>query len=213
MAIRRWIVRAMLIAILVFFGLTVWIVIQMATAINARAAEPMPPAITKGCPNGIVLFANAWTRESICSASSELCEEYDSLVIAAAGRDSKNASDVEAYTADDVSRTIGDDIIRVVNVRSSVNASVTAQVLNPATLELVKDLGSFALVNGIAEIPIMPAHRLMIIQTIWPAWFSSPTVSGAKRRLLLLPSEWMNNRGGRYCTKQVNGVFVKMNRQ
>jgi hypothetical protein len=177
---------------------------------HVPVATPAPRTVTttRGCPNGIILYANIWSREAIASVSEDLAAGADALITIASKRDSKNASIREAYSVDDVSRTLGDEIIAKVGVRAPVDSSITAQVIDPTSLRVVEDLGSFKFVEGIAAIPLTPDQRKMIIQTIWPAWVVSPTKSGGKARLWLLPEEWMNGRGnGRFCSKQENGIF------
>lgn len=178
-------------------------------AAPVAAAPPPTPSVTRGCPKGIVLFANAWTMESM---PDDLRKQAEALISAATLRDSQNASNPEAYKPDALSRTMGDELILVVKVRAPVGVSIRAQLLDPVTTQVVEDLGEFRLTDGIAKIYLKPEQRLKIVQTIWPAWFDSPTVSGGERRLWLFPNEWMNKTGGRYCTKQVNGAYRQMNK-
>lgn len=135
------------------------------------------------------------------------------MVTLATGRDSKNASDAKAYKPDAFSRTLGDEVINVVRVRAPVGVDIHARLLNPATLEVVEDLGNVPLVDGIAKIYLTDTQRANIVETIWPAWFSSPTVSGGERRLWFFPHEWeKKTESGRFCTKQQNGFYKKANR-
>ncbi len=170
------------------------------------------PVVTATCPKGIVVFANAWTMEAICKASPELCVKVKAAIAAAAGRDSENASNINAYKADDVSGSLGDEIIRAVGVRAPVGVDITAQLLDPVTLKQVDDLGSFRLIDGIASIHLKEIPRDTIVQTIWPNFFSSPTMSGGARRIWVLPGSWEKKGGGRWCTLQINAVYEKENR-
>ncbi|MBI4088695.1 hypothetical protein HY415_01215 [Candidatus Kaiserbacteria bacterium] len=173
--------------------------------------EPAAPVLstTKGCPNGIALYANAWEYEKI---PDDLQGKVDALVVAAASRDSENASNAVAYQTAALSRTLTDELIRVVGVRAPVKARVSAHLRDPQTLKIVGELGTFEFVDGIARIPLDVEHRLQIVETIWQAWFSSPSVSSAERRLWLFPNEWVKSSGGRWCTKQESGVFKVANK-
>ncbi|MGD0328246.1 MAG: hypothetical protein ABSB00_00855 [Minisyncoccia bacterium] len=173
---------------------------------------PTPAMPTSGCPKGRVLFANAWTMESIYYASEKLGKRVETLIVRAAARDSKNASDPSAYKADDVSGSLGDEIIRVVNVRAPLNADIGVQLLDPTTLAVIEDLGNFRLVDGIATIPLSEIQLTRVEQIIWPSWFSSPTMSGGSRRILVFPEAWEKENGGRWCTRQVNAAYWERNR-
>ncbi len=168
---------------------------------------PTAPVVTTVCPKGIALFANVWTRERIYATSEDLGKRVDAQIFAASGRDSENASNPKAYQTDALSRTLGDEIIRVVNVRAPVGVSITVQLLDEK-LNTVEDLGTFELKDGIARIPLSEAQRGMIVQTIFPAWFNSPVVSAAARRLLFFPYEWKKPGGGLWCTMQEHGTYM-----
>lgn len=188
-------------------------VAQVGVLPPARVGTPGPIVTTPGCPKGIVLFANAWTMDSM---SEDLRQKVLAQIAAATNRDSMNASNVSAYRANDVSggnpgqplsSNVGDELIRVVNVRAPVGITITAQLLDPVSLAVTKDLGEFRLIDGIAKIYLEPDQRKQVVQTIWPAWFNSPTVSGGERRILVLPESWLNKTGGRYCTAQENATY------
>ena len=137
----------------------------------------------------------------------------EELVATATKRDTRNAGNAEGYKGDAFSRTLGDEVIRRVGVRAPINAEVKANLLDPTTLKSVRDLGTFRFVNGIATISLTDDERANIVQTIWPAWFSSPTVSGGERRLWLFPNEWLGKPDGeKWCTKQLNGFFKEENK-
>jgi len=186
-------------------------------------AKKLVPAPTAVCPKGIILFANAWTMDSIYAASNDLGKRVDALIAAATKRDSENASNVKAYMANDVSggnigdgvsENIGDEIIRVVNVRAPLGIDIQVNLLDPVTTKVVEDLGRVSLVDGIAKIYLTEAQRAYIVETIWPAWFSSPTVSGGERRIWVPPGAW-KKKGGQnwhWCTLQKNAAYWKVNR-
>ncbi|HQT82620.1 MAG TPA: hypothetical protein PLW99_00530 [Candidatus Paceibacterota bacterium] len=186
-------------------------------------AKQLVPTPTAVCPKGIVLFANAWTMDSIYAASNDLGKRVDALITAANDRNSENASDVKAYAANDVSggnvgnggpENIGDEIIHTVNTRAPLGIAIQVNLLDPVTLEVVEDLGMVPLVDGIAKIYLTEAQLVYIVETIWPAWFSSPTVSGGERRILVLPGAW-KKKGGRnwhWCSLQENAAFWIKNR-
>lgn len=184
----------------------------------------LKPVATATCPKGIVLFANAWTMDSIHLASNDLGKRVDALIAAATKRDSENASNIKAYMANDVSggnigdgvsENIGDEIIRVVNVRAPLGIAIQVNLLDPVTTKVVEDLGKVPLVDGIAKIfPTEGQRDTNIVEMIWPAWFSSPTVSGGERRIRVPPSAW-NKKGGQnwhWCTLQANAAYWIANR-
>ncbi len=189
--------------------LNVAIPVTSSSTVTTVATTVPSTSPVAGCPKGIALIVNAWTMESL---PSELRKRAEELIAAAAKRDSKNASNAEAYKPDALSRTLGDDLIRVVNVRAPVGADIKAQLLDPKTLEVVEDLGVFRLIDGIVIIPLSKEQRTKIVQTIWPAWFSSPTVSGALRRLWFFPKEWEKKEGGKWCTMNEHGIYKKENK-
>ena len=186
-------------------------------------AKQLIPTPTAVCPKGIVLFANGWTMDAIYAASNDLGKRVDALIAAATKRDSENASNVKAYAANDVSggnigdgvsENIGDEIIRVVNVRAPLGIDIQVNLLDPVTTKVVEDLGKVPLVDGVAKIYLTEAQRAYIVETIWPAWFSSPTVSGGERRIWVLPGAW-NKKGGKnwhWCTLEENAAYWIVNR-
>ena len=178
-------------------------------------SRPTPKAVvaTGACPKGAALIVQAWTMESIYAASPGLGKRAEEQVTAAIGRDSENASNRKAYMTDALSRTLGNELVRVVNVRAPVSADIAVTLLDPVTLAVVEDLGNYRLVDGMVSVPLTDAQKEKIVQTIWPGWFSSPTVSGGARRLWLFPDEWWGKPGGlRWCTKDVHGVYKKDNK-
>lgn len=192
-------------------------------SLTAPPVKQLAPTPTAVCPKGIILFANAWTMDSIYRASNDLGQRVDALIAAAAKRDSENASNVKAYAANDVSggnigdgvsENIGDEIIRVVNVRAPLGIAIQVNLLDPVTTKVVENLGMVPLVDGIAKIYLTETQRAYIVETIWPAWFSSPTVSGAARRIWVLPGAW-DKKGGKnwhWCTLQENAAYWQANK-
>jgi len=185
--------------------------------------KQLVPTPTAVCPKGIILFANGWTMDAIYRSSNDLGNRVDALIAAATKRDSENASNVKAYAANDVSggnigdgvsENIGDEIIRVVNVRAPLGIAIQVNLLDPVTTKVVEDLGQVPLVDGIAKIYLTEAQRSYIVETKWPAWFSSPTVSGGERRIWVLPGAW-DKKGGRnwhWCTLQENAAYWVANK-
>lgn len=166
------------------------------------------------CPKGIALNVDAWEWERIATKSPDLARRVDEQIIAATRTDSEGASNLKAYQGDKLSRTLGDELIEKINVRAPLNGvSITAQTLDNR-MNIVEDLGSFEFKDGIAKIPLTEAQRGKIIQTIFPAWVSSPVVSAEARRLLFFPDEWMKSRkdgtkprGGYWCRMHKHTVY------
>jgi hypothetical protein len=174
-----------------------------------RVTARSKPAVTGACPKGIVLFANAWELSSL---PDDLRKRAEDFIVAATNRDSENASNATAYKPSDVSRSLGDELISRIKVRAPITADIRVHLLDPQTLNIVEDLGAAQLVDGIAKIPLADEQRANIVETIWPAYFSSPTVSGGERRLWFFPNEWVKPFGGRWCTMQEHGVYDKRNK-
>lgn len=194
------------------------LVIGLVPSPAMAPAPPSPPGVSAACPKGFAVYANAWTMDAM---PDYLRQKVQEAIERAAARDSKGASDINAYRANDVSggnpvassaENIGDELIRVVNVRAPLNVDITAQILNPTDLSVTANLGTFRLTDGIARIPLAADQRLMVVQIIWPQWFVSPTVSGGLRRDLILPIAWVKANGGRWCTLQANAAFWERNR-
>jgi hypothetical protein len=165
--------------------------------------------VSAACPRGFIVFANAWEKNRF---PADLLERVEKLIAAATHRDSQNASNAAAYKPDDFSRTLGDETIERVKVRSPVQASLRARLLDPQTLRVVEDLGLVSFTDGIAPIYLTSGQRDYILETVWPGYFSSPTVSGGERRLWIFPGEWERLLGGRWCTMQEHGIYDKVNK-
>lgn len=180
-----------------------------------RVVTATPAPVPTGfCPKGIALNVDAWVLERIAAKAPDLYKRVEEQMVAATRTDSEGASNPNAYRGDKFSRTLGDEVTERVNVRAPLNGvSITAQLLDEK-LNIVEDLGGFEFKDGIAKIPLTEAQRGKIIQTIFPAWVSSPVVSAEARRLLFFPDEWTNvrkdgkkPRGGYWCTKHEHTAY------
>ncbi|MDO8575701.1 MAG: hypothetical protein Q7R90_00095 [bacterium] len=177
------------------------------------------PVPTSFCPKGIALDVDSWVLERIAAKSPDLYKRVEEQMVAAAATDSEGASNPEAYKGDKFSRTLGDEVIQRVNVRAPLNGiSITAQLLDDK-MNVVEDLGSFEFKDGIARIPLTEAQIGKIIQTIFPAWVSSPVISGEARRLLFFPDEWKRakkdgtkSRGAHWCTMHEHTAYYEADR-
>lgn len=164
--------------------------------------------ISTACPKGFAVFANAFTFESL---SPELQQKERELLGVANKRDTKRASDINGYRGEDVSRTLGNSILAEAVVRAPLFDVIEVNLLDPQTLA-AKPLGTYRFVDGVAEIPLQSEERQMIVETIWPGYFDIPR-SGGLPRNWLLPEEWFNERGGRFCTRQLVEVYKTANRR
>lgn len=117
-------------------------------------------------------------------------------------RDSRNATNRKAYEPDDVSRTIGGQLRREVKIRAAETFDVRVQLRHPVSLAVEEDLGVIHLTAGMGNIQLSDAQHQKIVETIWPAKFVSPAMSGGARRLWLFPEEW-----GNWCTMNVHGIL------
>ena len=87
------------------------------TSIVAIASVPTPAAMTSTCPNGWTIIANAWSLQSLPGGLRKMTEE---LIASAEVRNTKNASDAEAYKPDAFSRTLGGHLRRDVKARAKI---------------------------------------------------------------------------------------------
>ncbi|MDP1707012.1 MAG: hypothetical protein Q8L30_00410 [bacterium] len=177
--------------------------------VRTVTAVPTPVPVPTGfCPKGIALNVDSWVLEQIAAKAPDLYKRVEEQMVAAARTDSEGASNPNAYRGDKFSRTLGDEVIQRVNVRAPLNGvSITAQLLDEK-MNVVEDLGSFEFKDGIARIPLTEAQIGKIVQTIFPAWVSSPVVSGEARRLLFFPEEWTKAR--KDGTKPRGGYWCRM---
>lgn len=183
-----------------------------------RASAPTPPTsppplrtvtTTRGCPDGIFLQLDLFSEHAIREASGDLLRRANALVTVATKRDSKVASDRSAYVGDAFSRTLGDEIIGTVGVREQLKATADVNLLSTDSMKVVRQLGTFSFVDGIAMIPLNPDERKMPIESVWhEPRLKSPVMSGGKRRIVMEQDEWMNGRGGRYCVKHHVGFSL-----
>lgn len=172
----------------------------------APAPAPMlsPPkqvdvtTITAGCPNGFTMFLHV---RSFSRLPNDLQAEAERLIKIAEARDTNKATNPDGYKGDDVSRTLYAKLSRLPDEKIDVQVSV--QILNSMTLEIEEDLGTREVTAAFGWVKLTANQLTKAVQTIWPSDFRSPPVSGGKRRIILLPDEWRNNTGGRFCSKHI----------
>ena len=174
--------------------------LNVAIPVTTVAPAPMTattPTGTAACPGGFRLVANAW---SLSLLPEGLREQANKLKVVAEKRDTENATNQEAYKPDAVSRTLGGQLRREVQTRASVNTMVKVQIRDPQSLQVLDEM-SVHLSDGMGNITLSSDQRAKIVETIWPATFVSPSVSGGERRLWLFPNEW-----GKWCEMNVHGL-------
>jgi len=172
--------------------------VPIPPAVLVPPSKPIIPIVTGACPNGYTLVANAWELKSLPDGIRKNAER---LIAAAESRDSRNATNAEAYKPDDVSRTLGGQLRREVKIRAPLNADIRVQLRDPQTLKVVEELGTLHLVDGIGSIQLTYEQHLLLVEMLWPGRFRSPVVSGAARRLWLFPYEWKD-----WCEMNVHGI-------
>ncbi|MEK7604711.1 MAG: hypothetical protein AAB442_02875 [Patescibacteria group bacterium] len=151
------------------------------------------------CPQGYVLKANAWELSKL---PEHMRKQAEALIAAAARRDTKGATDPEAYKPDDVSRTLGKKLREEVKTRAQVSVYIPVQLRDPNDpRKVLGAVGPLNLIDGVGQLTLTKAQRDMVIETIWPADFISPTRSGGAARIWLFPNEW-----GSECSMNVHGV-------
>lgn len=175
---------------------------EKETPMKVRDTTPAVTA-TVGCSKAFyTLVAHVWSCKAL---PSELCKKAEKLIAEAEARDTKNATDTNAYKPPDVSRSLYDDLIR--EPMAKVDLKVKAQTLNPQTLKVEDDLGELDIIAGIGDTKLTEVQRAKIVETIWPDHFRSPTMSGGKRRIWLFEEEWRKPGGGNWCIKHVSGLM------
>jgi hypothetical protein len=157
--------------------------------------------ISAVCSTGFTLFAHA---RSLRKLPNGLRERAISLIKVAEGRDTKFATNPTAYLGDDVSRSLYAAFSSLPN--DQIDAVIGVQLLDPSTLKVVEDLGTSQITGGIGEIKLMRNQLMYAIQVVWPDNFESPPVSGYLRRLIVMPSEWDNAKGGKFFCKHATGL-------
>lgn len=170
-------------------------VVPAASASKSVAASAVP----ESCPNGYMLYANAWELSKL---PDDLRKQAEALIAAAERRNSKSATAREEYepVRDDLSRTLGGKLRREVKTRAPWTLDVQVQLRDPQTIAVLQSLGTLRLENGLGSIALTEKQHGMIVETIWPADFKSPAMSGSARRLWLFPSEWGT------CAMNVHGA-------
>lgn len=172
---------------------------------NYPASQPAPVSVvttTAGCTKEFyMVFVHVWSCKAL---PSELCKKVEKLIARAEARDTKNATDANAYKPPSVSRSLYDELIR--EPVAKIDLRVKVQTLNPQTLKVEEDLGELDIVQGIGRIELAETQRAKIVETIWPDYFRSPTMSGGKRRIWLFDEEWRKPGGGNWCIKHVSGL-------
>lgn len=189
----KTVVKIALAAILLPIAI-VLLVVLVGWASPARAQTQLSCAGTDA-----TLVVNAWSYESL---SDDLRGRVGVLVASARERDTWSTRNLGAYTADDVSRTLGRRLRTEVKVRAPVDIEVTVRLRDPSTSLVVEDLGFLKLESGVGSIRLSAKQRQMVVETIWPGDVLSPTSSGGAPRLMLFPKEW-----GGECTMNVHGIL------
>ena len=150
--------------------------------------------VTNRCPNGRTLTANAWSLKALPEELRKKAEGYISVA-------NNRSADPDAYKADAVSRTLGGQLRREVKVRTPITTDIRVAFRNPQTLAVVQDSGVLHIAEGVGSMTISGDQLGMIIETVWPKEFVSPTVSGGEHRLWFFPEEWKN-----YCAMNIHGL-------
>ena len=169
---------------------------KRASAPTSPTPVPTVPlvSITSNCPNGRTLTANAWSLKAL---PEELRKKAEGHIAAANSR----GAGPDAYKADAVSRTLGGQLRREVKVRTPVTTDIRVAFRNPQTLAVVQDSGVLHIADGVGNMTISGDQLGMIIETIWPKEFVSPTVSGDAHRLWFFPEEWKS-----FCSMNIHGL-------
>lgn len=152
-------------------------------AATVEVIQPPPP---EPVCKAWTLTAHAFSLGRLPEAQRDRARE---LMRVASRRNSRGATNVGGYRGEAVSRTMGDDIIAS-SPRANVNGEIAVALRHPITGAVVKKLDPILLVNGIGSKTFTDDEHLMIIETIWPTGFVSPTESGFAPRLWYLPEEW-----------------------
>jgi len=181
-----------------------WILKEIPKPLPASAPASAPATVRAlapqagPCPQGYTLTAHAWELSKL---PDNLRRQAEALIAAATRRESSQARDQEAYKPDDFSRTLNGRLRREVKVHAPDNVNIPVRLLDPTTLAVVEVVGPLNLVNGVGSITLTDQQRHLIIETIWPANYASPTLSGGERRNRLFFHEWVD-----WCGMNVGGA-------
>lgn len=177
-----WLLLLGLVVILVL--LVIWVGVT-----SVKAAE---------CPNGRQIVANVWSLEAF---PDTLRKETERLIATAKARNTQNATDPIGYKGDAISRTLGARLRKEIQVRAPTLFNLKVFYRDLSTARMVEDLGLLRIVGGTGNKALPDDPRRWILETIWPGYLISPTISGNERRLWLFPEEW-----GVWCTMNVHGL-------
>ena len=171
------------------------------------APAPPPPTETVAtivaspqstCPNGWAVHVNWWDKSSL---TPDLWARAERLILFAEHRDSKQARDLKAYIADDVSGKLGGEFRSQIGTRAPLDGEVTANLRDPKTGAVLQSIGKYKIIGGEGDILLTEEQYGKIVEVIFPRNFKSPTVSGGSRRLWSRPEERPNT-----CSTNVHGI-------
>ncbi len=178
--------------------LNVAIPVSVPVAPAAKPVVPPPPVVTVKCPQGYAIVANAWSLQAL---PEDLRREAEEHVTSANARETENATRIDAYQTDAVSRTIGRRLREQVRTRAAITADIAVRYVDSDRELATQNVGVLRMVNGVGTFRFAEDPRQRIVGTSWPGNFVSPTISGGERRLRLFPYEWQD-----WCTMNIHGL-------
>lgn len=173
-------------------------VLMSLMCFNVRVTWSQPRPVAVGsCPSGYKLVVAAYDYDTLPPA---LKAQAASLMIAAAARNSHQATNMPAYQTDDaISRKMGKDLWFHAP-RSAVNFDVTVRYLSSDGKQVMQELGVIRGTAGRGAMALPNDPRSYVTESFWDGRFGSPEVSGGERRIRLFGYEW------KHCTMVVTGI-------
>lgn len=162
---------------------------SLAYPSGAPQALQAPQQVATGvCPNGFRIVLHIWALSTLPPDTARVAME---IVAEAGQRDTQNATNIQGYVGRSFSRTLGRQLRFDERVK---HAPITAQIAinykDPRTMQLAQQLGFIQVWGGRGEFRLPDDPRNHVIELLLPDEFITSPMSGGRRRLMDLPTEW-----------------------
>ena len=155
----------------------------------APASQQAAAPVAAGpCPNGFSIVLHVWALSTLPSEMSRLAME---IVAEAQRRNTQNTFNVNGYQGRAFSRTLGRQMRFDERVKhAQVAAQIEVNYRNPATMQVTRRVGFIQVWGGRGEIRLPDDPRTNVVELVLPDEFITSPMSGGRRRLMDLPTEW-----------------------